>query len=526
MPARSSSTGVYNPSRVGLILKFSIFATGCAGIVAEFVLSTLATYLTGNAVFQWTMVMSLMLFAMGVGSRLTKNIQTRLLDNFILIEFTLSLLCASSATAAYGLSAHTNHISLLIYSMAIVIGGLIGFEIPLVTRLNDSYEELRSNIANVMEKDYYGSLFGGLFFAFFALPHLGLTYTPIVLGAINFTVAAILLWSFFPLLVMKRLVAGAFVLSCLCLAALVILARPIIMYGEQSQYRDKVVFSRQTRYQKIVITQYKDYYWLYINGQQQFSTFDEEKYHEPLVHPAMSISSDPGRVLILGGGDGLALREIWKHPRVRAVTMVDLDRAMTDLARENPVLVDVNQDSMRDPRLTVVNMDAAAYLRQDQSRYGVIIVDLPDPDSVDLMHLYSKGFYRLALRHLLPGGVMVTQAASPYFARKAFLCINKTMQASGLATVAYHNQVPTMGQWGWVLGARREEAAARPLKQRLLEANLDGLDTRFLNNSAMISMLHFGRDVFPEGWRDEVQANTQANPVLQEYYRQGTWAMY
>ncbi|MBW2540065.1 MAG: spermidine synthase, partial [Deltaproteobacteria bacterium] len=227
-------------ARVGLALKIAVFATGCAGIVAEFVLSTLATYLIGNAVFQWTIVMSLMLFSMGVGSRLSKFFQHRLLETFILIEFTLSALCASSAVIAYGLAAYTSHINLLIYFLAMLIGGLVGLEIPLVMRINEAYEELRSNIATVMEKDYYGALLGGLFFAFFGLPYLGLTYTPILLGAINFLVASLLLWFFLHLIQRKKAMTTAFVVGLFFLGFLGAFAKPIIMYGEQRLYRDKV----------------------------------------------------------------------------------------------------------------------------------------------------------------------------------------------------------------------------------------------------------------------------------------------
>jgi len=513
-------------SRVGLILKVAIFATGCAGIVAEFVLSTLATYLLGDAVFQWTVVMSLMLFAMGLGSRFSRRFGRNLLDAFILIEFTLSLLCASSSVIAYGLAGRVANLNLLIYSLALGIGLLIGLEIPLVTRINQAYEELKTNIAGVMEKDYYGALLGGLFFAFFALPRLGLTYTPIILGAINFLVASLLLVLFHRLVRFRLTTAVACLLSTAALIALAFLAEPIVMHGEQSRYRDKVVLVKQTAYQKIVITQWRDDYWLFINDQEQFSTLDEERYHEPLVHPALSLAADKGRVLILGGGDGLALREVLKHPGVEAVVLVDLDPAMTTLAAELPVLKDINRGSMSDRRVRVVNQDAAAFLEGDDGLYGTVIIDLPDPDSSDLMHLYSEGFYRLVKSHLAPGGVMVTQAASPFFAPKAFLCILKTIQAAGLTCLPYHNQVPTMGEWGFVLGVRAEEMNPPELKRRVLSLDFWGLETRFLNPEAMISMVHFGKGVLEPEELAKVQVNTSLKPVLFKYYRQGKWEAY
>lgn len=517
-----------NPAtrRAGIILKVCIFATGCSGIVAEFVLSTLATYLKGNAVFQWTIVMSLMLFSMGVGSRLSKLFKRDLLDTFILTEFALSILSASSAIVAYGLAAQIAYVNIVIYCLALVIGGLIGFEIPLVTRLNEQYEELRSNIATIMEKDYYGSLVGGLFFAFFALPHLGLTYTPIVLGSVNFLVASLLLWSFFGIISRRRTLSIAFGATCALLGLLFVSAKPIILFGEQQQYRDKIIYTRQTPYQKIVMTQWKEHYWLYINGQVQFSSYDEERYHEPLVHPAMNLRGNPTDVLVLGGGDGLALREIWKYPSVQSVTLVDLDPVMTQLAASHPVLVEINQGSMRDPRLTVVNRDAAAFLREDGHLYGVVIIDLPDPDTIDLMHVYAESFYRLVAQHIQRSGIVVTQASSPHFTPRAFICIKKTLQAAGFSTAAYHNQVPTMGEWGWVLGMHKTAVDEQSLRDRLLLLDFSMLETKFLNNDAMISMLHFGKGIFDSEKEAAIEINTQLNPVLHRYYLDASWGVY
>jgi spermidine synthase len=343
---------------------------------------------------------------------------------------------------------------------------------------------------------------------------------------VNFLVAAALLICFFHLTVRRRLLVVSLVVCALGLGALAIYAQPIVTFGEQSSYRDKVIFAEQTRYQKIVITRWRDDYWLFINGKEQFSTMDEHLYHEPLVHPAMMLSADPGRVLILGGGDGLALREVLKHRRVRSVTLVDLDPAMTRLAAEHPVLTRVNRGSMRDERVRVLNQDARAFLREDRNLYGVIIVDLPDPASFELMHLYSLGFYRLAASHLQAGGVLVTQAGSPYFANRAFLCILKTMGAAGFSTLAYHNDIPTMGQWGWVLGVRASEMDPAELKKRAASLDLDRAPNRFLNREAMISMIHFGKGVLDPARLAEVEVNTEFKPVLQRYYAQGLWDAY
>ncbi len=509
-----------------ILLKVALFATGCAGIVAEFVLSTLATYLLGNAIVQWTVVMSLMLFAMGLGSRLSRHFHNRLLDTFILVEFSLSVLCAVSAELAYGISAWTEYTAMAIYGQALMIGCLIGLEIPLVLRLNQAYEQLRINISEVMEKDYFGALLGGFAFAFLALPYLGLTYTPIVLGAINFLVAAVLFWGYASLVEKKSTLGICFFLTLFLLVALTLLAKPIIRFGEQQKYRDKVVYEEQTPYQKIVMTQWKDHFWLYINGQEQFSTYDEERYHEPLVHPAMALAIHPENVLVLGGGDGLAVREILKYRSVSLVTVVDIDPAMTNLATQHPVLLSVNKGAFNDGRVRVVNQDAAGFLRDDSKLYGVIIVDLPDPDTIDLMHVYSASFYRRIHRHLIAGGIMVTQAGSPYFARQAFQCILKTVESAGFSVLPYHNQIPTMGEWGWVLGARGEDTSPQTLKKRIMAQTYSQVDTRFLNQDATIAMVHFGKGVLDADLLEKIHVNTERNPVLHQYYLKGTWGVY
>ncbi len=506
------------------LLKACIFATGLAGIVAEYVMSTLASYLLGNSVLQWTLTISIMLFAMGVGSRLSKGVQTALLDAFVATELLLSVLCALSATLIYFLSAYVNPISPLVYTLSFAIGLLIGLEIPLATRLNDFFEDLRINISTVMEKDYYGALLGGLLFAFVALPYLGLTYTPIILGCVNFAVAAGLFWKHRAALQFPRALTAGFVGVPLFLGVLLVSAEPIVLYGEQQKYVDRVIYQEQTPYQRIVMTQFKDNYWLYLNGNEQFSSYDEERYHEPLVHPAMAVSVAQRHVLILGGGDGLAAREVLKYPGVARLTLVDLDPAVTRLGMTHPIFLKLNQEALRDPRVTIRNEDAYAFLQQTREIYDVIIIDLPDPKTVELARLYSREFYQLAARQLAKGGVMVTQAGSPFFSRKAFLCVLKTMQAAGLRVVPYHNHIPTLGEWGWVLGMNAPEMDAAQLKTRLESVDFAHVETRFLNHDAMMAMLRFGKGEL-DGLPD-MKINQELELVLFHYYKSGDWEIY
>jgi spermidine synthase len=507
------------------ILKVSLFATGLSGIVAEYVLSTLATYFLGDSVIQWTMIVSIMLFSMGLGSRLSKYFENNLTQTFILIEFSISIIVSLVSVISYSVASYSEYTWLMIYTLSIVIGLMIGMEIPLVVRLNDEFEILRINISSVLEKDYYGSLIGGIFFAFFGLPYLGLTYTPFVLGAINFIVALVLmifLWPAFSDNIKRRLSVTAASIIIIWTTGL-LFASKVIENGEQVRYKDRVIYSKQTPYQKIVLTQYKGDYWLYINGNEQLSTLDEYLYHEPLVHSVMGLTLAPYDILVLGGGDGCAVREILKYKNTRTITLIDIDPAMTTLAGTNPVLTELNGNSLSDPRVKVINQDAYAFLEKTKNYYDVIIIDLPDPKTVELGRLFSFEFYKMCNRQLRPNGLIITQAGSPYFAGRAFKCIMKSMQAAGFSCTGMHNQVITMGEWGWVIGAK--SISEEELKKGLQNIAFSGIPTRWINRDAMVMMTSFGKEVFPV-LNQEVEVNTIHNPVLYKYYLHGNWDLY
>lgn len=507
------------------ILKLALFATGLSGIVAEYVLSTLATYFLGDSVFQWTMILSIMLFSMGLGSRISKFFKGNLLKKFIYIEFILSLLAAFVSVITYSASAYYGNTGIVIYTLSIIIGLLIGMEIPIVIRLNDEFEDLRFNVSSVMEKDYYGSLIGGMFFAFIGLPYLGLTYTPFILGSINFIVAASLFF------VLKSglepgakgrltLITG---LVFIGISAGAVFAGPIIKHGEEVRYRDRVIYEEQSKYQKITITQSREDFWLFINGNQQLSSIDEVMYHEPLVHPAMALARNPVDVLIMGGGDGGAAREVLKYASVNNITLVDLDPAMTRLGQTYGLLVEMNQNALNHDKVTIVNEDGFNYLENNTKYFDVIIIDLPDPKTVELGRLYSYEFYRLCAKRLRPHGLIVTQAGSPYYAAKAFNCIDTTMQFAGFSTVPMHNQVVTLGEWGWVLGSKtgtREE-----IKNALQHLSFEGIRTKWINQEAMTLVTSFGKKVFMDD-TISVRVNKIHNPVLYKYYLDGKWDLY
>ena len=507
------------------ILKLALFATGLSGIVAEYVLSTLATYFLGDSVFQWTMIVSIMLFSMGFGSRISRYIHSNLLQKFIYIEFTLSLLTAFVSVITYLSSAYYGNNSLVIYGMSILVGLLIGMEIPIVMRLNDDFEELKVNVSSVMEKDYYGSLLGGVFFAFVGLPYLGLTYTPFILGTINFMVACLLiyiLWSSLESKLKRQLMAMiSVVLVVIGLGALK--ADDIIDFGEELRYKDRVIFSEQTRYQRIVITQSQEDFWLFINGNQQLSSIDEVMYHEPLVHPVMGLLNAPKHILVLGGGDGGAVREILKYPSVEKITLVDLDPKMTELGQTHEWLVSMNQNALNHEKVEIINSDGFTWLETQKTFFDAVIIDLPDPKTIELGRLYSYEFYKLCYNRLRPHGVIITQAGSPYYAARAFNCIDITLEEAGFTTAPLHNQVVTLGEWGWVLGAK--EVEKEKLKAALQSLRFTDVETRWINHEAMTLITSFGKKVFPDDDK-AVEVNRIHNPVLYKYYLNGKWDLY
>ena len=502
------------------VLKFALFATGISGIVAEYILSTLASYFIGNAILQFTLIVSIMLFSMGLGSRLSKSFEKNIVGYFIITELILSVLVSFVAIIAYVIYGITEESWIVIYIMSIMIGLLIGLEIPFATRINDEFEELKSNISSILENDYYGSLIGGLFFAFIGLPFLGLTYTPFVLGLLNFGVS---FWLFRTLKghltkAWRRWISISYIGIAFLLIAGVILVKPIIKYGEQTKYKDKIIFEKQTKYQKIVVTDWMGYFSLYINGNQQLSSFDEYLYHEPMVHPIMGLVPDHQNIIVLGGGDGCLVRELLKYDDINKITLVDLDMEMINLGKSHPIFTNLNDNALSDKKVNVITGDAFTYIDRVVDLYDVIFIDLPDPNNVDLNKLYTREFYSMCYKKLTHGGMLISQSGSPYYATKAFYCIQKTMSSAGFNTLAIHNQILTLGEWGWVIASKQPVS-----KEQLQSIKLPNVDLKWLNQESLFQISSFGKPLIDT---TGIEVNTIISPILYRYYDKGNWDLY
>jgi spermidine synthase len=281
----------------------------------------------------------------------------------------------------------------------------------------------------------------------------------------------------------------------------------LVYWGERGMFGDEIVHALTTPYQRLVITRWKDDLRLYINGNLQFSSRDEHRYHEALVHPAMESVPWARSVLVLGGGDGLALREILRYPTVQHVTIVDLDPEMTRLFSSSEPLVAMNHDSFHDPRVRLINADAARWIEGNEEMFDLAFVDFPDPSTFALGKLYSVPFYTLLKKRVSAHGLVVVQATSPYFAPHAYWSIDATLAEAGFRTFPYHAYVPSFGEWGFIL-ASTENQFTPPTQYRL--------PMRYLNAEVTREMFSFP----PDMQRIAVEANHLNNQALVRYFEE------
>lgn len=564
MSANLAATAPKQPvSLATILLGICMLATGACGLVLEYILATTSTYILGNAIEQFSVTVGFMLFMMGFASWLQRFFSDAcLIEKFFFVEVLLALVGGFSPLALYavfGMAA--DHFALAQYLSFGAVGLLIGLEIPFVLRINEQYSaQLSVNLARILSFDYIGSFLGAIIWVGYLLKHVPILKIGLIVASVNFAIATITLLYFLSQKLVKY--------PKLCLSAIV-MTGALLSVGfachdswsielEQRLYEDKIVTAKTTRYQRLVLTHNArlQEHRLYINGNLQFSSLDERIYHEFLVHPAMAWVKAPRRVLILGGGDGLALRELLKYPSLEQVLLVDLDPDMTGWAAHNPALSALNgnafQDARvltvagkavssggskhlfdqqdrsaheleRDPdqrrkvrrlaRVEVMNIDADRFLDLGERKaWDVILVDLPDPNAIELTKLYSKEFYLRLSRLLAPGGVTVIQATSPYHAKEAFLMIRRTLTAAGLNTLPYHSNIPSFGEWGWLLAS--PETLSRPLP-----------DTFSVPTTHLTPELFAAATVFPKGWLESkyTDINTRLRPLLLDRYLSESW---
>jgi spermidine synthase len=497
------------------VLLGSVFLIATCAIFYELLISTVSSYFLGGSVLQFSLTIGLFMFFMGVGSYISKFFDKNLLDLFVNVEIILGLLGGVSTALLYAAYTMTELYYLVAFLLIAVLGTLVGLEIPLVTRIIKEYSTLKDTIAQVLSFDYVGALVASVIFPLILLPYLGIMRTAFLVGILNLGVALFNSRVFETQLFKGKIQQQISLALIVALAVGFFYSFQITTFFEQFVYQDEIILTKQSPYQRLVITRWKQDYRLYIDGALQFSTTDEYRYHEPLVHIPMLATANRERVLLLGAGDGLALKQILTYGDVRHVDLVDLDPEMTKLAAENRIFREMNGGSMNDPRVQIHNQDAFKFIEQSTNTYGVIIVDLPDPKDTGLGKLYSREFYLLLQKHLDHAGVMVTQATSPYFANDAFWCIQETLQSVFPHAIPYHSYVPSFGLWGFVLAGAALPDPAQLINR--LQNKLPQLQPRlrFLQAETLPGLFIFDADIQAD---TVITVNKLDNQVLIRYY--------
>jgi spermidine synthase len=494
------------------------FVIAVCGLVYELLAGTISSYLLGDEVYQFSIVIGLFMTAMGLGAYLSRHIETRLEQAFVATQVALGLIGGAAAPALFFAFAFVDSYEAFLFLICVAIGTLVGLEIPLVTRILQQEKTLEINISNILTADYAGALAAALLFPMVLVPQLGLIGTSFLFGLLNLAVAGLAYHIFRRQLDWKLPLLTAVAAAMLLAGALS--SQRLVGIFEGALYQDEIIYAATTPYQRIVVTHQNGHVRLFLNGGLQFDSVDEHRYHESLVHPAMGMAGRTERVLVLGGGDGMAVREVLRHEGVERITLVDLDPAMTRLFRENPRLTALNDNALNDPRVEIVHQDAFEFLKSERNLYNVILIDLPDPKNPSLSKLYSLAFYTEAAKHLARDGVLATQATSPVYARKAFWSIARTLSATpdpyrpgnALETRPYHAYIPSFGDWGFVTAA--------PHRLDWAGIRLPG-GLKFLNPETLPTLTEFPPDIA----NLPVEVNTlQAHPLL-KYYEEG-WAAW
>jgi len=488
-------------------LLFSVFVVASCGLAYELIAGALSSYLLGDSVMQFSTVIGTYLFAMGIGSWLSRYVERNLIARFVQVELMVGVFGGFSAAALFFIFVwFSDPFKLALYLAVIAIGILVGLEIPLIMRILKRDLSFKDVVSQVLTFDYLGALVVSILFPILLVPHLGLVRSGLLFGLFNVMVALWALWQF------REQLRNAFWLKTQAYVALTVLvigfaaAGQLTSLAETHLYADEIVYNQTSPYQHLVITRWKDDLRLFLNNNLQFSSHDEYRYHEALVHPGLSSLPGARKVLVLGGGDGLALREILKYPQIESVTLVDLDPAMTQLFSTATPLRKLNQDSLTSPKVEVINADALKWLEESDTIFDFVVVDFPDPSNFVIGKLYSSAFYRLLEKHMSETALAVVQSTSPLYARKSFWCVVNTLESVGLVATPYHALVPSFGEWGYVLAGHR---AYQPPARYPVE-------TRFLTPETTPTLFQFPKDME----RVDTEVNRLNNQVLVRYFEE------
>ena len=500
------------------LLYLNVLVIATCGLIYELLAGTLASYVLGDSVTQFSTIIGAYLSAMGVGAWISGFIKKQLARVFLEVELGVALLGGTSAPLLFLSFTAAPYFTLVLYLIVFAIGVLVGLELPLLMRILKEHLDFGELVSRVLTFDYIGALVASVLFPTLFVPHLGLVRTSLLFGMLNALVALWGTWLLRPLLDPRGLAGlrGRAVALLGLLMAGFIKADALTSLAEESLFPHPVVYARSTPYQRIVVTQGPSSFQLYLNGNLQFNSADEYRYHEALVHPVMAAStSNIERVLVLGGGDGLAVRELLRYPAIKEILLIDIDPQMTSLSKQFPPLQRLNSDSLDDSRVTVINQDAMLWLERTDRIFDAAVIDFPDPNTFALGKLYTTRFYRLLKSRLSETAMVSIQCTSPMVARSAYWCVLRTMEAVGFHVRPYCAAVPSFGVWGYALFSTQPF----PIPSRMAES-IQG-DLRYLNDVTLSGMFDLSLDLGPV----DVEINRLDNQALVRYY-EAEWARW
>lgn len=494
--------------KAGIFFAALIVAIG--GVIYEMIIASAASFLLGDSILHFSLTIGLFLFGMGIGSFFAPRFNKNPESSFAWVEIILGTLGGFSVFLLFSAFAYSNLIYVVFVSLLIFIGALIGLEIPLLLSIlkSTSREEHLTITSRILSFDYFGALIASIAFPLVMLPQLGLLRSSFLVGMINLLVALLMIASFSNHIKDSLYKYISVFIGFFILLSGFAFSNQMSNFLNRGIFQDEIILSKQTPYQKVVFTKFNDDLRMYLNGNIQFSSVDEYRYHEPLVHIPISLGIAPKNILVLGGGDGLVARELIKYEEIETIKIVDLDHEVIEISKSFNPLLELNEESLLNPKIEIVNEDAFTYLENSELLYDYIIVDLPDPNNESLAKLYSSEFYQLVKRHLSVGGIMVTQAVSPYFTPNTFWTINSTIESADLYTLQYHNNVPSFGEWGFIVASN--------LSIDKEDVTIPAIETNILNDINIIkNMFDFDTDMLPT---EDISVSTLFDPKVMFVY--------
>lgn len=421
-----------------LLLLVSLFGYAATGIAFELLLAGFAGYVLGESLLLLSVVIGLYLSSMGLGAHLSRRLADPPVDAFVLVGAALAIVGAASPAFILLAATLRAHVELTVGLCTIACGTLTGLVLPLGARLFVSGGALPKAVAAVLALDYLGALAGSLMLPAFVLPGGGYLRGAALLGAVTLFASLGAYMHGRAGARHRALAGGVLLFATLPVGGALLHGDRLLDWAWSRITGERILRREHSAYQEILLTRGSAGLGLRLNGRIQFQQQWERRYHEALVHPALSLAPARRDVLLLGGGDGLPVREILRYGDVQRVTLVDLDPRMIALSREEPRLVALNEGALSDERVRVIHEDAFRFVAQSLDTFDVIIVDLPVPVSLSLSKLYSVEFYRNVAARLRPKGLIAVQSTAFDASRARVLaCIGRSLRAAGLRARPY-----------------------------------------------------------------------------------------